>query len=249
LQPVKLLIMPLKARRTGFILIASLFCAAAYSQDSIRQERSAIFFPQEMKNINWEASIGFTLLTTPEDIAEEVRLRAPAGDFHVLRRLSDRWLIDGRILFQFVQNHFSVGPKFIIPVSERLHLSIGDDFAYWFGKLQVGGFDSKAHGWLNYPNFSVGYKANHDLLITLKAEASINLSFKGTNGGNEIFSDNAFYNGEALSIVLEQPFYHKKHLTLAFTAISNYFYWQTWSLFYKVDRRIFYPQVTVGFIL
>ena len=98
-------------------------------------------------------------------------------------------------------------------------------------------------------NVSLGYKLKDNLLLTVKAESSFNLAFKSTNGGNEISSDKNFYNGEAFTVALEQPFFHKKHITLSISGIRNYFYWQTWSLFYLVDRKIFYPQFKVGFML
>ena len=49
----------------------------------------------------WRASIGFTLLTTPEDITEEVRLRLPAGDLHIIRKIDNHFILDSRVAFQF----------------------------------------------------------------------------------------------------------------------------------------------------
>jgi len=87
------------------------------------------------------------------------------------------------------------------------------------------------------------------LLITFKAQVSFNLYYQSVNGENKFSSARGYYNGETFTLALEQPFYGKKHLTLAFSTINNYFYWQTWALFYKTNRKVFYPQLTVGFIL
>ena len=135
------------------------------------------------------------------------------------------------------------------PISSKMYFSAGDDMAYWFGFLNLSGFNSKASGWMNYPNASVGYRTRRDLLVTLKAELAVNLYYEAANGENKFSSGKNYYNGETFTLSLEQPFFNKTHLTLAFSAISNYFYWQTWSLFYKTDRKVFYPQITVGFIL
>jgi hypothetical protein len=222
----------------------------ALAQDtSFQPKHAAIFFPYPMYKEKWRSSIGFTLLTTPEDITEEVRLRVPCGDYRVLRRINDHFILDNRLWFQVVQNHVSTGVHYMLPLNKQLYLSAGDDIGYWFGFLKVSGFDSKASGWLNYSNISIGYKTHKELLITFKAQVSFNLYYQSANGENKFSSAQKYYNGETFTLALEQPFYGKKHLTLAFSTINNYFYWQTWALFYKTNRKVFYPQLTVGFIL
>jgi hypothetical protein len=197
----------------------------------------------------WRSSIGFNLLTTPEDITEAVRVRAPAIDFRVLRRINNHFIAEGRINSQIVQNQFIAGISYLQPISNRLFFSAGNDVGYWFGFLKVEGFNSTGSGWLTYPHMSLGYRTKRDLLITAKAELSVNLSYKAYNGSEKLSSGPVFYNGETFTLAIEQPFYHHTHLTLAVSAINNYFYWQTWLLFYQVNRKIFYPQITVGLIL
>ncbi|MEO5889579.1 MAG: hypothetical protein ABIQ31_04965, partial [Ferruginibacter sp.] len=180
---------------------------------------------------HWRSSIGFNLLTTPEDITEEIRIQVPTIDYHVLRRVNDHFVLDGRLFFQALQNHVSVGLHWRKPFGKNWYFSAGNDIGYWFGFLKVSGFDSNASGWLDYPNVSLGYKTRRDLLITFKAQVSVNLYYKSANGESAFSSNEAYYNGETFTLALEQPFYNKKHLTLAFSAIRNNFYWQTWSLF------------------
>lgn len=232
------------------LLLLFLFAPAAKAQDSsFKAKHAAIFFPYPMYKEKWRSSIGFTVFTTPETITEETRVRVPCGDYHVLRRINNQFILDGRIAFLFIQNQLSAGICWVKPLSKNVYFNVGDDIGYWFGFLKLSGFNSKASGWLNYPNMSLGYKTKKNLLVTLKAQVSINLFYKASNGENDFTSDKKYYNGETFTLALEQPFYNKKHLTLAFSAINNYFYWQTWSLFYKTNRKVFYPQITVGFIL
>ncbi|MFT3681388.1 MAG: hypothetical protein QM791_14010 [Ferruginibacter sp.] len=243
--------MPVNTLKKIFtVLLVILVAADCSAQDSsFNAKHRAIFFPYPMYKEKWRTSLGFTLLTTPEDITEEIRLRIPCGDFNVLRRVSDNVIADGRIAFQFLQNHLSAGLQFVKPINKKFYFSTGTDVGFWFGFLKLSGFNSKASGWLVYPGFSVGYLTRKDLLITFKAQASFNLYYEAITGENKYVSTHKYYNGEAFTLALEQPFYQRKHLALAFSAISNYFYWQTWSLFYKTNRKVFYPQITVGFIL
>ncbi|MBL0358991.1 MAG: hypothetical protein IPP72_19965 [Chitinophagaceae bacterium] len=241
-----------RSPREIYLLISiSLFIALnCNAQDSaFFAKHRAIYFPYPMYKEQWRSSLGFTLLTTPQDITEEVRLRIPCGNFTVLKKISNHFTAEGRIDFQFLQNHLSAGVQYVRPVSKKFYFSAGNDIGYWFGFLKIDGFDSKGSGWLTYPSVTFGYMTRKDLLITLKVQASVNLYYQAQNGENKFSSGKKYYNGEAFTLAIEQPFYHRKHLTLAFSAISNYFYWQTWSLFYKTNRKVFYPQITVGIIL
>lgn len=238
-------------RITLYTILFLTVSPAAYSQDSnFVAKHKAIAFPYPMYKEKWRTSLGFSFLTTPEDITEEIRLRIPCGEFTVLRKISDNVQAQGRISFQFLQNHITAGIHYVKPINKRFYWSAGNDIGYWFGLLKiVEGFNSKASGWLTYPSVSFGWMTRKDLLITVKAQASFNLYYQSENGENKFVSTQKYYNGEAFTLSIEQPFYQRKHLLLAFSAISNKFYWQTWSLFYKTNRRVFYPQITVGFIL
>jgi hypothetical protein len=237
-------------RSICLLVLALLFYSSASAQDtSFKAKHAAIWFPYPMYTEKWRTSIGLSFLTTPEDITEEVRLRIPCGDFRALRRINDYLLIDNRIMFQFLQNHLSTGLHISLPVNSNVYLRAGNDIGYWFGLLKVSGFNSKASGLLNYSNISVGYKTGRNLLISLKAQVSFNLYYQASNGENKFSSTSKYYNGETFTLALEQPFYGRKHVSLAFSAINNYFYWQTWALFYKTNRKVFYPQITAGLIL
>ena len=242
---------PVSHGRFIFLLLATINLSTTTSaQDtSFQPKHAAIFFPYPMYKEKWRSSIGFTLMNTPEDITEEVRLRVPCGDYRLLRRINNHFILDSRLWFQVLQNHLSTGIRYSKPLSKNLYFSAGDDIGFWFGVLKLGGFNSKASGVLNYSHVSLGYKTKKDLLITFKAQVSVNLHYQAVNGDDKFSSEQAYYNGETFTLALEQPFYNKKHLTLAISAINNYFYWQTWALFYKTNRKVFYPQITVGFIL
>ncbi|MEP7279499.1 MAG: hypothetical protein ABI813_12695 [Bacteroidota bacterium] len=243
--------MPRITARLVFIILFCLETAATVvAQDtSFYARHAAVLFPYPMYRDKWRAAIGLTLLTTPEAITEETRLRIPCGDFRFLRRINDYFFTDNHIMFQFLQNHLSTGLHVVLPINKNIYFSAGDDIGYWFGYLKISGFNSQASGWFNYPNLSIGYKTKNNLLISFKAQVAINLYYKAANGENKFSSGTSYYNGETFSIALEQPFYNKRHLILSLATINNYFYWQTWSLFYKTDRKVFYPQITVALIL
>ncbi len=237
-------------KKIATLIASCLFFLSACAQDTaFYAKHAAILFPYPMYREKWRSAIGISLLTTPQDITEEVRLRIPLLSFQAIRRINDNLQINSQLLFQALQNHLSTGLHVVVPVNKQLYVSAGDDIGFWFGFLKLSGFNSRGSGWLDYPNVSVGFKTNNNLLISFKAEASFNLFYEAANGESKLHSGTAYYNGEAFTLALEQPFYNRRHLALAFSAINNYFYWGTWSLFYRTDRKIFYPQISVALIL
>jgi hypothetical protein len=217
--------------------------------DSPAANNDYIFFPSPLKEKVWHTSFGFTLTEMPVEITEEAQLRAPAIDYHVLRRLGKGFYLDGRINSQIVQNHFSIGPRWGMDLSNKFSFSLGDDLAWWFGILNVEGFKTKANGWMNYPGISLGYRLKRELLLTLREEAEISLSYQSKVGDQKLNHYNNQFVGWSTAVYLEQPFFSQTHVTLGLKIRYSKFYWQAWSLFSTFDRYLLYPEINVGFIL
>jgi hypothetical protein len=84
------------------------------------------------------------------------------------------------------------------------------------------------------------------VLLTFRAEALMNFGIKTYAKDTELTSDYRLFGGSTYSLILEQPFYGNKVLTIGLRGIYTDFFWQTWSLFETFDRNIFYPQVIIG---
>lgn len=220
----------------------------AIAQDIPITEQKFIYFPHPMSQ-NWSTSIGLTTTTLPYDITEEMHYRIPAGDLHVLRKVTDNINLDGRVSFQVLQNLVTLGPRWTGKLNDRFSIGVGNEIGYWFGFVNFAGFKSKASGWQNYPNFSVGYRFNKQVLLTLRADAMMNFNIKTFAGNTRVASDYRLFSGSSYTIALEQPFYGKKNLTLGFRAIYTDFFWQTWPAFESFDRNLFFPQLIIGLIL
>jgi hypothetical protein len=234
-------------RKLALIFMVS-FSALLYAQDLPMQQQKRIYFPYPMDK-KWQTSVGFTATTMPYEITEEIHFRVPAGDFHALRKLGKKTFLDGRINFQVVQNILSAGPRWATPVSERSSVALGADIAYWFGFINTQGLKTRGSGWQTYPSLSFGYRFNKAILLTLRAEAIMNLGIKTYAGETKVATDYRVFSGSAYSVFLEQPFYGNKSLSLGFKALYSNFFWQTWTLFEPFDRNLFFPQVIVGLVL
>lgn len=219
------------------------------AQDTARVNQPYLFFPYPMQQNKWHVSIGYTMTALPQDVVEEVQVRAPLIDLHALRKLSKSLYIDGRFQTQIVQSRAVLGLRWAYILNDRVSISIGDDFAWWHGKLEIASFDTKANGWQNYPNASLGLRFREKVLLTFRGEALMNLGYTTTIAKDITEKQGFQFSGWAGSIILEQPFTKKIDMTLGFRGQYTDFFWQTWSLFETFDRRIFYPELIVGFIL
>ena len=228
------------------LAVAVAFAPSAFGQGDV-MNRPRLFFPYPMEEQAWMVSVGVTLTTPPRELTEEAAVRAPAFDAHALYGLPSNFYLDGRVFSQVVQNRFSLGGKWAFAAG-RFSFALGYDVAYWFGFLTVGGFDSKARGWENNPNITVGY-AFDDVLLSIKTEAILTTSYSSFNGENEVSTDQGKFSGMAYSFFIEQPAWKNTYLTLGFRATYTKFHWMTWALFSTFDRYLFYPEITVGFIL
>ena len=195
---------------------------------------------------SWKASVGFTNTTMPYDITEEVHYRIPALDVHILKRLSPNFYTDIRGSIQILQNLFTIGPRWTYKFSERYSMAVGNDFGVWFGNVNVQEIKTKGHGFENMPNLSFGRRFNKKVLLTFRADALMDFGIKTYAVDTELKAKRRLLSGSSYAIILEQPFYGKKALTLGFRALYTDFFWQTWTLFESFDRNIFYPQIIVG---
>jgi hypothetical protein len=85
--------------------------------------------------------------------------------------------------------------------------------------------------------------------MTLKGEALISINSKTTIAKEIVETKGSEFSGWAGSFILEQPLGKKSHIITGFRAQYTNFFWQTWPLFETFDRRIFYPEIIVSFIL
>jgi len=232
---------------TGFVLAAA-FCLTAAAQDIPIDHQKFTYFPYSPQR-TWTTSIGITATTMPYEITEELHYRIPALDVHILTKLGKHLHLDTRASIQAIQNQITMGPRWAKKLTHRTSVAIGDDVGYWFGFVNVEGFRIKGMGWQNFPNLSVGYRFNKQILFTFRADALMTLNINTHAGTIPVTTNYRLFSGSSYTVALEQPFYGNKTLTLGFRAMYTKFFWQTWSAFNNFDRNFFYPQLIVGLVL
>jgi hypothetical protein len=208
-----------------------------------------VHFPFPLTKGVKRSTLGVTFVTTPSDITEEVRLRVPAGDYHLLYGLTDDLALTGRFTFQFLQNNLSVGLRRSFPIGGRFYGSVGADVGGWFGVLQLSAFNNRGVGLQGVPNVAIGFRSSRDLLVTLRGEADLSFFYRSRVGQTVVERGSILYNGVGATATLEQTFFGRRHVALGFRALYTDFHWQFWALYDTFDRKIFYPEAFVGFFL
>ncbi len=233
-----------------FVISQLLTIGVAQAQPDAVEQRPGIYFPQAPQPGQWRRSLGLTFSPAPPELTEELRISIPAIDFNLQRGISRHLYLVGRFQTQLVQGSGTIGLRYALPLSKRFFVSIGDDINGWYGVLEIKNvFNSQAFGLQNYPNVSLGFRPSPDLQFTLKAEAILDLRYQSSVGGLGVSQGRQPQNGYAFTAVLEQPYYHKRHLSVGFRAAYTRFNWQFWALYSSFDKKLFYPEIIFDFIL
>ena len=158
-------------RNTGAVLsICSMLILHSASAQTLGTTPGTLHYPLAIdpKGIKTMFAVSFSKM--PVDVVEEsASIRWPLFTLEAHYGLPENFILNGRINTQIITNHLLLGGKWVYAPYERLHVSVGDDLAYWFGKLKQYGFNNTAHGWINYPNLTVGYDFGK-VALSVKAE-------------------------------------------------------------------------------
>ena len=217
-----------------------------HAQDSTRHH--GIFHPAPLQDRNWHTGFGIVTFATPGYLTEEFRNRVPAIDVQLMRKVHGGLSLEARGLAQVLQNHFSTGVRWSVKLGDRSHAAFHAGLGWWKGHLMIEEFDTDAFGSMFYPAISVGREFGHDVAVTLKAEAIMDIQHRVRVGDIEIEREIAGIPGVACSLYMEQPFMGRSHIALGFTARYSAFFWATWALFDTYTQHLLYRQITITYI-
>ncbi|RYY97575.1 MAG: hypothetical protein EOO11_10495, partial [Chitinophagaceae bacterium] len=190
---------PKKLRLRGVFLLFLLLPGLAptlRAQDSLPPDLKYVYFPLAPQR-PWTVAAGITATTMPYEITEELHYRIPALEVHALRRLGGGFALDARASIQVLQNYISLGPRYSGRLTDRISFSLGNDVAFWFGRVNREGFKTSATGIQNFPNAALGYRFNRSVLLTLRAESIMTLSINPRAGDIKIRDNFERFSGSA----------------------------------------------------
>jgi hypothetical protein len=213
------------------------------------QSPDYFIYPQSLNVAQYNSSIGLYLADLPEDQVEEASalLRGPLFNYKALFGLPANFQLYGSFHTNFITFHFALGPKWRYEY-EKFALAVGYDIAYWFGKLEQFGFNSKVRGWISYPNLTVGY--NFDKFsISVKGELIFYNDIDTWQDEVKLSTNVDTYSGFAIGVYIEQPLWKKNYVILGLKVNYTKYYYPTWAAFTTFNRRFYIPEFVLGFTL
>ncbi len=212
-------------------------------------EAGSMFYPSPLAPGAIKNAVGVTFTNPPPEVVEEFAstLRAPLFEYQIQYGLPANVQLEGRITTIIISNHFSLGAKWVVPY-RPLGFSAGIDLGYWFGKLDVDGFDNFVKGWMTYPSLTAGYDFGK-FTVTVRGELNIILSKSQRVGDITISNDSDIFNGGALAIYIEQPLWKDNYFTIGFKNNFVKFYYVVWPGFPAYTHYTYIPEFYFGFRL
>lgn len=236
---------------TKYLVIIFLFafCAISDHQNALAQDQKAFDYPSAITPGDWRFSLGWASISMPSDIVlESSVIRWPLIKFAAQVGLPSNFILDGMLSTEVLTNHLELGGRWIYAFSDNIHASVEYSLAYFYGQLELAGYDTKIYGWLSYPSLGIGYNFDQ-FTITASGTISFINSLSSVSGGIETAFNSNRFNGFYYRVSLEQPFYKNTSLGLAFQMNYLRMYYPQWPLFPAIDRYYWIPEFQIWFTL
>ena len=229
-----------------FIGILMLSAQEPVPRDTFDITRSAMQFPHHYKKWGFQVSAGLSMVRPPKDLLEQA-IQAPLVNIHSTFGLPWNFSLEGDLTTLVVSNQLALGPRFNY-LYKNLGIKIGWDVAFVYGQIKQGGFDNSTHAWIQYPNFSVGYKLKK-MAFTLKCELINVTSVTTKSGENEVSRSKNYINGGTAALYIEQRLHKNTVFVIGLKDNYEKFYWPTWMLFSTFNRFYHIPELYFSWIL
>jgi hypothetical protein len=220
----------------------------AFSQDSVAFDiaKASLYYPHRYVPGTFRMELAMSQVKLPFDWLETA-MTAPLFHFHVNYGLPKNFSVDGRLSSLLISNQITLGPRWQFQ-KDRASFNLGYDLAYAFGFLNQFGFDTSVQTWINYPNFSVGYRFK-DVAFTFKSELAVITSFSSKQGENVVATNSNVYNGFTVALYMEQRVHKNKVLVLGFKNSYAKYHFMAWPAFSTFNRFYNIPEFYIGLIL
>ena len=235
-------------RKYLLLLIISFSFSNLFAQHDYIKKNS-FTYSTRMGFGEWNNFASLTLAKLPEDAVEEASVFIYAPLLTYKTEVGLGWGFSGNGSFNTngITYHFFAGYEWTYEF-DRVSLNIGGGPAYFAGKLNAFGFDSKVIGWLGYNYYSLGI-AFDKYSITLKTEQNYNIYIKQYSDNIDVSNNQSTIAEIAFSLTIEQPFWKDNFWSITLRANYSKFYYPTWAVFPTWERYNLIPEVIIGFVL
>jgi len=204
-------------------------------------------YPNRMSFGEWKNALSLTLAKLPKDAIEEasITVYAPLLTYKTKIGLGRGFASTGNFNTNGITFHVYAGVDWSYHFN-RITLGVGGGPAYFAGKLNAFGFDSKVKGLLGHNHFLLGI-AFDNFTLTLKAEQTTNFLITQFSDNLDVTEEQNIIAGFGFSITIEQPLWKDNFMSLEIKANYMKFYYPVWAVFPTWERYNLFPEVIIGF--
>jgi hypothetical protein len=234
-------------RRCFVVLFVASACMTAKAQQDSVDLTTYVHSPRPLGIFDANLSLGFALTVLPQPLVE-TELPAPAVDLRFRVGLPLNLALVGRASSNVATNYASGGMMWSVEVS-RLTVGAGLQAGYLYGSVTfLDGFDTDVQAVLANPFGTAGIRFD-DFTLSGKLELEYVLSQRKRVESLEVEGTKRTFNGAALTLSVEQPFWKRTHIALGVTLNYTRNPYQAWVAFNTFDDFLFYPELFAGFLL
>ena len=208
--------------------------------------RNSFTYPNRMYYGEWKNFFSVTLAKLPKDAIEEASdiIYAPLLNYKTKVGLGYGFSVNGGFNTNVITLHFFAGVDWSYSF-DRVTLGLGGSSAYFAGKLNAFGFDSKIKGLLGNNHYLLGI-AFDKYTLTFKLEQTIKFLITQFADNLDVTEEQNIIAGFGFSVAIEQPLWKDNFLAIEFKANLTRFYYPTWLVFSSYERYNFIPEVIIG---
>lgn len=215
--------------------------------DPSEDERHYVFSSRSVESTRFNGSIGASLSILPQPLTE---YPAPAPMVDIRWRLAFPIGLEGygRLGSNIATSIVKGGVLYAADLGPAT-LGVGYSLSYIYGNLTfIDGFNTSQHRWLNQPMVCTSMQFDK---VTLSARVELEfLTSLDQRIEDQVVASNANqFTGASLSVILEQPFWHRTHVLLGVTFSNSTSPYQAWFLYNTFRDSLFSTEFFVGFIL
>jgi hypothetical protein len=226
-----------------FLGISLLLTSSAFAQEA---EREYILHPDPIPEGKFQSGLGLLMVVLPRQIVEEQIRSVPMLDYQCRYGLPENFSLLGRVSSNYLTNSVSIMPQWAHEFN-RLSVGVGFGLAYWFGFVNMDGFNVTASSWLNSPNVFFGVDFV-DWLLTVWFDTQIIATRSTKTEGVEVGTDKNSVASYGIGLAIEQPFFGRTSSVISFKANFAKALYHAWLAFSTFNNYLLYPELTFSLL-
>ena len=226
-----------------FLGISLFLTSFVFAQEA---EREYIIHPAPITQGKFQSGLGIQMVVLPRQIVEEEIRSIPMLDYQCRYGLPENFSLVGRASSNYLTTSVSIMPQWGHRFN-RFSVGLGYGLSYWFGFVNMDGFNVTANSWLNNPNIFFGIDFV-DWLLTVWLDAQIIATRSTKTEGIEVGTDKNSVASYGIGVAIEQPFFGRTSSVISFKANFAKALYHAWLAFSTFNNNILYPELTFSLL-